>query len=340
MLVDEVQIQVKAGDGGNGRVSFLHEKFRPKGGPDGGKGGNGGDVYFIGIEDVAGLNRYRFKKGFSAESGQVGGGDRKTGRDGEDLILKVPVGTVIKEVSTGEEWEIGPSFAQPNRRASDGEKRILVAKGGKGGRGNWSFRSATNQTPQEFEPGTPGQRKELLLELRLIADVGLIGLPSVGKTSLLNELTNAGAKVAPYHFTTLEPNLGAMDGLITKYQTLFILADLPGLIDGASSGKGLGIKFLKHIKRTKVLVHLISTESEDPLKDYQVVRKELGDYDKELLDKKEIILITKSDLVSGKQLKEIVKKLKTTKREILPISIHDYDKLQELKKKLFEITKN
>jgi len=321
MLVDEVTIKVRAGNGGDGRVSFLHEKFRPKGGPDGGKGGNGGDVYFESIEDVAALNRFRFKKEFAAENGELGGKDRKTGRNGEDLIIKGPVGCILKDLKTEESWELGKV----------GE-RILIAKGGKGGRGNWSFRSATNQTPQEYEYGVLGQERELFLELRLIADIGLIGLPSVGKSSLLNELTNASAKVAAYNFTTLEPNLGVMDGLI--------LADLPGLIEGASKGKGLGIKFLKHVKRTKVLVHLISAESEDPLKDYQVVRKELGDYDSELLEKPELILVTKSDLVLGENVKRIIMyNLQKTKRNILPVSIYDYDQLQKLRQKLLAISK-
>lgn len=332
MLVDEVQITVKAGDGGDGRVSFLHEKFRPKGGPDGGKGGNGGDVYLEGVEDIGALSRYRYQKSFSAGNGEIGGKNKKTGVNGADLLLKVPIGCVLKDLETNEIWEI-----------KEIGKEILIAKAGKGGRGNWSFRSATNQTPQEYKLGTAGEQRELFLELRLIADVGFIGLPSVGKTSLLNELTNAGAKVAPYHFTTLEPNLGVMDGLI--------LADLPGLIQGAHTGRGLGIKFLKHIKRTKVLVHCIGVESDSPMADYEIIRKELGEYDKELLEKPEIILLTKSDLVSKDILKEKIsafappirramadkENLKHTKKEILPVSIHDYDSLEKLKEKIENI---
>lgn len=315
MLVDEVQILVRAGNGGDGRVSFRREKFVPKGGPDGGKGGDGGDVYFGGVDDITALNRFRFEKKFAAQDGQPGGKDKKTGADGKDLVLKAPLGTVIKDLETNQVWEcdrLGESF--------------LIAKGGLGGRGNWSFRSATNRVPKKFEYGTYGQKRNLFLELRLFADVGIIGLPSAGKSSLLNSLTAASAKVAPYHFTTLEPNLGVMDG--------FVLADLPGLIEGASTGKGLGIKFLKHIKRTKILVHCISTESEDPLKDYQTVRKELADYDKDLLGKQEIILITKCDLIDKKKIKEIAKNLAPTKKEILFSSVYEAETLENLKKKL------
>lgn len=315
MLVDEVQILVRAGNGGDGQVSFRREKFVPKGGPDGGKGGDGGNVYFGGVDDITALNRYRFEKKFAAENGQPGGKDKKTGAKGKNLILKAPLGTVIKDLETNEVWEcdrLGESF--------------LIAKGGEGGRGNWYFRSATNRVPKKFEYGTYGQKRNLFLELRLIADIGFIGLPSAGKSSLLNELTRASVKVALYPFTTLEPNLGVMGGLI--------LADLPGLIEGASGGKGLGIKFLKHIKRTKVLVYCISVESNDLLRDYEVVRKELANYDKELLDKPEIIALTKSDLVTKEELKLKTKDLKPTKREILPVSIHDFDSLEILKKTL------
>lgn len=318
MLVDEVVIQIKAGDGGNGHVSFRREKFVPKGGPDGGRGGDGGNLYFQGVDDIAALARYRFTKEFKAENGEPGSKAKRTGSIGSDLILKVPLGTVIKDTATGEFWEI-----------VDDQEKILLVKGGQGGWGNHHFRSATNQTPREFEFGTYGQKRELFMELRLIADVGIIGLPSAGKSSLLNELTNAGAKVAPYHFTTLEPNLGVMDRLI--------LADLPGLIEGASTGKGLGIRFLKHVKRTRIIIHCLSTESQDPLKDYEVIRKELGEYDKELLLKPEILVLTKSDLVSAKEIKEILKKLKPVKKEVLPASIHDLDSLEKLKNVILQL---
>lgn len=318
MLVDEVEIKIKAGDGGDGKVNFHREKYVPKGGPDGGDGGGGGDVYFVGVEDITALRQFRFKKEFLAENGKSGGANRKTGASGEDLEIKIPIGTVAKDLNTGEVWEL--------KRVKEG---ILIAKGGKGGRGNWHFRSSTNQTPLEYEEGSPGQGRNLYLELRLIADVGLIGLPSVGKSSLLNELTKAHAKVALYNFTTLEPNLGAMDGII--------IADLPGLIEGAHEGRGLGVKFLKHIKRTKVLIHCLSIESNDPLKDYKAIRKELGEYDQELLERPEIILLTKSDLVLGKEIERIKNSLKKTKREILSVSIYDYDSLEIFKKRLHNL---
>lgn len=315
MLVDEVQVKIRAGDGGDGKVNFHREKFVPKGGPDGGDGGNGGDFYVMGVSDLSALRRFRYQKEFSAEDGRPGGANRKTGVSGKDEEIRIPVGTVICDEGEGENWEV----------RTVGE-RILLAKGGKGGRGNWHFKSSAHQTPMEFEEGKPGQERTLYLELRLIADVGLIGLPSVGKSNLLNELTKAKVKVAPYHFTTLEPNLGVMDGLI--------IADLPGLIEGAHEGKGLGIKFLKHIKRTKILIHCVGADSPDPLKDYSTIRAELEEYDKELLDRPEIILITKSDLVSEERLKEVKGKLKDVKGEILAVSIYDWDSLQKLKERL------
>lgn len=315
MLVDEVEIRIKAGNGGDGKVNFHREKYVEFGGPDGGDGGNGGNVYFVGVDDITALQKFRFKKDFSAELGRNGDKNKKKGAKGKDLILEIPIGTVIKDLETGEMWDLGIL-----------RENLLITKGGKGGRGNWHFKSPTHQTPREFEYGGKGEEKRLFLELRLIADVGLIGLPNAGKSSILNELTRASVRVAPYPFTTLEPNLGAMSGLI--------IADLPGLIKGASEGKGLGIKFLKHIKRTKVLVHCLSCESQDLLDDYKTVRKELADYDSELLDKPEIILITKSDLISQEELKDIKGKIKGTKKEILSCSIYDYESLEKLRERL------
>jgi len=315
MLVDEVEIKIRAGNGGDGKVNFLHAKYVPKGGPDGGDGGTGGDFYVLGVSDLSALSRFRYQKEFSAGDGKPGGPDRKTGVSGGDEEIKIPIGTVITDRESSEVWEI-----------TKAGERIQIAKGGKGGKGNWHYKSATHQTPLEFEEGKPGKARTLYLELRLIADIGLIGLPSVGKSSLLNELTKANVKVAPYNFTTLEPNLGIMNGLI--------IADLPGLIEGAHEGKGLGIKFLKHIKRTKVLVHCISADSENPVKDYETIRRELGEYDKELLSRPEMVLITKSDLVSEKEIKLKIKNLEMIKRDILTVSIHDYDSLEKLKKRL------
>jgi len=322
MLVDEVEITVTAGNGGDGKVNFHREKFIPKGGPDGGDGGIGGDIYFTGVSDISALKRFRYQKKFEAENGKPGGANKRSGLSGNDLEIKLPIGTVITDKESGESWEINKV-----------EEKVLIAKGGKGGKGNWHYRSATNQTPMEFQEGEEGVRRYLYLELRLIADIGLIGLPSAGKSSILNELTKANVKTAAYHFTTLEPNLGAMDGII--------IADLPGLIAGAHEGKGLGVKFLKHIKRTKVLVHCLSTESTDPVSDYKTIRYELGDYDTELLSKPEIVLITKSDLVNKKNLEGIKEKLYRfrlkagmTSNDILDVSIYDFESIERLKEKL------
>jgi len=313
MLIDEAIIEIKAGDGGDGKISFRREKFRPKGGPDGGNGGDGGDFYLKGVEDLGVLSKFRFQKKFFAEDGRPGDRSKKRGTGGEDKILSVPVGTFVKDLGTQEYWEF-------NRVGEE----ILLARGGRGGQGNWEFRSATNQAPRFAQKGTLGQRRKIYLELRLIADIGIIGLPNAGKSSLLNKLTRAKAKVAAYPFTTLEPNLGVMDGLI--------LADLPGLIEGASIGKGLGFKFLRHIKRTKILWHCLSLETTNPLKDYQIIRKELGDYEKELLEKPEIILLTKSDLVSKKEIDLTKEKLKETGKKIFICSIYESKSLLNLKK--------
>ena len=252
MLIDEVTIKVNAGDGGRGAVAFNKNKMSL--GPTGGSGGKGGSVYFEGVSDLSSLNKFRYKKEISAENGAVGGEQFRDGPDGEDLLVKIPVGTVISKIETGESEEI----------LKTGEK-LLIAKGGIGGKGNFRFRSPTNTTPKQYQEGRLGEQFTLKLELKLIADVGFIGLPNVGKSSLLNELTRAQSVVANYPFTTLEPNLGAYYELI--------LADIPGLIEGASGGKGLGTKFLRHIERTKILFHLISAESENPAKDYKTIKE-------------------------------------------------------------------
>lgn len=312
MLVDEVDIVIKAGDGGRGRVAFLHSKFVPRGGPSGGDGGHGGDVYIEGVSDIGALYRFRYKKEFIAASGQAGLGDRKTGKSSQDLILKVPIGSIISD-SQGQLLEI----------IKVGQS-VCLAKGGKGGRGNWRFRSSTNQTPRWAEYGEKGEEKHLKIELKLIADVGLIGLPNAGKTSLLNEFTHASAKVANYPFTTLEPNLGVMGDLI--------LADIPGLVEGAAEGRGLGHKFLRHIQRTKILVHCLPAESDNLPKDYQIIRQELGKFSQDLLAKKEILLLTKADLLGEAEKKEKIKILRKLNKKVLAVSIHDLDSLKLLQK--------
>lgn len=307
MLIDEVHITIKGGDGGNGIVHFYNDAFRPKGGPDGGSGGNGGSVFFEGVSDISKLNQFRHAKVYAAQPGQPGDRNNRTGKGGDDLIIQVPVGTVATydNGTSVEITEIG--------------QKILMARGGSGGKGNYMFRSSTNQTPQERELGYKCTPKKLFLQLKLIAQIGLIGLPNAGKTSLLNELTSANAKVANYAFTTLEPNLG-----VTK--SGLIIADIPGLIQGAADGRGLGVKFLKHIERTSLLIHCISAESSNPLRDYQTIRQELSNYSSVLSQKPEIIILTKSDILTEKEIKSIQKKISAK----LTTSIIDTDSIKKL----------
>jgi GTP-binding protein len=315
MLTDEVKIKVTAGHGGDGIVTF--DKVKMSLGPTGGRGGNGGNIYFEGITNLTALNKYRHKKDYWAEDGQKGKANRMDGHNGKDLILTVPIGTLIHNLDTNEKLDITKK-----------DQKELAVKGGIGGRGNFYFRSSVNTSPEEYEEGKPGETYNLLLELRLIADVGLVGLPNAGKSSLLNELTKAQAKVANYEFTTLEPNLGVMDSII--------LADIPGLIEGASSGKGLGIKFLRHIQRTRILAHCLSLESDDLKRDYEIIKKELREYNPELDKKKEFIILTKSDLISPIELKKKMKVAKKISLETIVISVHDWDSLENLKKKLIQ----
>jgi GTP-binding protein len=313
MLIDDVTITVRAGDGGRGAVRFnknLHQY-----GPVGGSGGDGGSVYIAGSSDLSILQSYRYKKVFAAENGGDGRGQFRDGVDAKDITLLVPVGTSIFNRDTKETLEV-VTVGKP----------VLVAKGGRGGRGNFHFRSSTNTRPKEFEEGKPGEHFSFRLTLKLIADVGLIGLPNAGKTSLLNELTRAQAKTANYAFTTLEPNLGNFYGLI--------LADIPGLIEGASGGKGLGTKFLRHIERTHTLFHLVAADSDDLLRNYKTVRAELGVYDKALLEKREHVFISKSDTVSALELKKKVALFKKEGISAMPFSIHDLESIEKIEKLL------
>lgn len=287
-------------------------------GPAGGSGGRGGDVYLEAIPSLEALYHYRSKKDWQAEHGRDGRGQFVDGPTGKDLILKVPVGTVVHNLTAKTETEL----------VKIGEK-ILIARGGLGGKGNFHFRSPKNTSPKQFQPGLPGETFELRLELKLIADVGLIGLPNVGKSSLLNELTNAKSKVADYFFTTLEPNLGVYYELI--------IADIPGLIEGASVGKGLGIKFLRHIERTNILFHLIGANSEDVAKDYKIIRQELGKHSKELLRKDEYVFLNKTDLIEQKELEKKIKILKKLNPRVIPLSNYDDNSLEEVRKILNEI---
>lgn len=322
MLVDDVTITIKAGDGGRGSVHFRRNAQTARGGPDGGNGGNGGNVYFLGIDDILGLQEFRFKKELKAEDGIAGKGQKLFGRNGYDLIVKVPLGTLVTNIDTGEEFEVG-----------DTTTKILVAKGGIGGRGNDEFKTATDQAPHYAEPGTPGEEKRVHLELRLIADIGFIGLPNAGKSTLLKELTNASPKIGNYPFTTLEPNIGMMQGIA--------LADIPGLIEGASEGKGLGMQFLRHVEKTKLLVHCIDSTNEDIKKVYQTIRKELGEYNSKILEKPEIILLTKTDLLDPHEVEEKVKEIeKELKKKVLTISVIDDEALKKLSTYLKENVKN
>jgi len=319
MFIDEIKIKLSAGRGGDGVVRWRHEKFIDRGGPSGGNGGRGGDAYVQAIRDPGILVRYRFLKEIGAENGQAGSKQSKRGLDGQDLVLDVPIGSVITNQTTGKKIEL----------LSEGEK-IKILSGGVGGFGNEHFKSSTNVSPKEWTPGKEGEMADFLIELELFADAGFIGLPNAGKSSLLNALTNAHAKVGSYAFTTLEPNLGALYG--------FILADIPGLIEGASSGKGLGHKFLRHIKRTKVLFHLISFESEDILSDYKTVRNELEKFDEKLSQKREIIVLTKTDLVStDKDVDKAREKLKSVGVQILAVSVIDDVSLKNFSDEIVKI---
>lgn len=312
MLIDDVTISIKAGNGGKGVVSFIRNARTARGGPDGGNGGNGGSIYFMGSTNVSDLNEFMYKKKLTAENGVSGGRQNLYGRNGKDLIVTVPVGTTIS-TENGETYEINDSVS-----------KILLAKGGKGGLGNNEFKSATNQTPMHAESGGSGEEKTIHLEMRLIAKVGFVGLPNAGKSSLLNAITNAHPKIGDYPFTTLEPNLGALNNII--------LCDIPGLTKGASFGKGLGIKFLKHIEKTELLIHCIDCQSADILKDYKTVRNEFIKYGNNLADKEEIILLTKTDLLTEKELAKQIKKLNTTKRIIKTISIYNNEDINNFKK--------
>jgi len=318
MLTDDVKIKVTAGDGGRGAVAF--NKNLMSLGPAGGSGGLGGSVYCEGVSSIDMLKQFRNKKNWGAENGENGKGQFNDGHDGKDLILKIPVGTVIHNLDTKKDQEV----------TTIGE-RVLVAKGGKGGKGNFHFRSSKNTSPKQFQEGLLGEKFNLHLELKLIADVGFVGFPNAGKSSLLNELTKAQSKVANYPFTTLEPNLGAYYDLI--------LADIPGIIEGASIGKGLGIKFLRHIERTKILFHLVSAENENPEKEYKAIRKELGDYNKKLLKKNEYLFLSKSDMKDEKDIKKKLAKLKKINKSVIAISIHDMDSLEKVQEILNKISK-
>lgn len=311
MLIDDITIRIKAGDGGDGLAVFNKNLMQL--GPAGGDGGRGGNVYFQGTSDLNALGQFRNVKELAAGDGRRGRAQLNDGPDGKDLVCIVPVGTVIHNLNTGKDQEIVTT-----------RDRVLVAGGGRGGRGNFKFRSSTNTSPRQFTRGKAGDDFKIRLELKLIADVGLIGLPNAGKSSLLNELTGAHSKVANYPFTTLEPALGVYYELI--------LADIPGLIEGASGGKGLGDKFLRHVERTNTLFHLVSAESEHPAADYKTIRAELVAHNPALADKKEYLFLSKTDMVSAADAKKKLTALKKLNKNATAISIHDSDSLEKVKK--------
>ena len=302
-FVDYVKINVKSGNGGSGSTHLRREKYVEKGGPDGGNGGNGGNIIFISDKNLWTLYHFKFKRHFKAESGHNGSKSRSSGANGKDELIKVPVGTIIKDIDSGN--VVFESIEH-------GEK-IIVVPGGKGGLGNWNFKSSTNQTPKYAQPGLCGAEKNLLIELKVLADVGLVGLPNAGKSTLLSVISEAKPKIADYEFTTLKPNLG-----IVKHREFntFVVSDIPGIIEGASEGKGLGHHFLRHIERNSILIFLVSCESSDVIKDYRTLISELKNYNRELLDKERVIVISKSDLISDSVQKAIKNKIKSNLKGI------------------------
>jgi len=319
-FLDEITIKAKAGTGGNGVVRWRHEKFVDKGGPSGGDGGKGGDVYIRAIRSLRVLDQYKSKKEYSADKGEEGGNKSFTGKNGEDLYLEFPIGSKITNKTTGMVYELTKE-----------KQEIEILAGGGGGKGNEHFKSSTNQAPQEATLGKDGEEAEFFIEVSLIADIGLLGFPNAGKSSLLNALTNAQAKVGDYPFTTLDPNLGDLYG--------FIIADIPGLIEGASDGKGLGHKFLKHIAKTKVLIHLVSFEQANMMKAYETIREELQKFDDSLTKKDEIILLTKTDVTNIEVVEATLKKFEKLGKPVFAVTLFDEAGVKEFKDELVKILK-
>ena len=301
MFVDEAKIRVAAGGGGNGCVAFRREKFVPRGGPSGGDGGRGGDVIMEASEKHNTLVHFRFNPEYKAQRGRHGEGSNRTGAEGEDIILKVPVGTLVYDEDTG---QLVHDFCDPN-------ERIVIAKGGRGGRGNQHFATSTHQAPREHEPGRPGEERHLRLELKLLADVGLVGYPNVGKSTLISRISAAKPKIADYPFTTLQPNLGVVALGELPHLVSYVVADIPGLIDGASEGAGLGTRFLRHVERTRLLAHLVDVSDAsgrpDPVKDFEVIVGELANFGAELEDKPMIVIASKADVANPEKLAKLKK---------------------------------
>ena len=333
MFLDEVKIFVRSGDGGNGLVAFRREKYVPKGGPAGGDGGRGANVVFIVDEGLRTFMDYRYQKKFVAPNGENGMSKGMHGRKSKDLYLKVPPGTVIRDTDTG---EVLADLVEH-------EQEVIVARGGRGGRGNCRFATPSNPAPEIAENGEPGEERNLTLELKLMADVGLVGFPSVGKSTLLSITSKAKPKIADYHFTTLAPNLGVVE---TRDHRSFVMADLPGLIEGASQGVGLGHQFLRHIERTKVIVHVIdmsATDGRDPYEDYKVINAELGEYNMRLLERPQIVVANKMDIpVASENLVEFKKRLAEDGEDvdIVEISAFTRNNIDNLLYKISDILDN
>ena len=325
MFIDEATIRVKAGDGGNGCVAFRREKFVPRGGPSGGDGGKGGDVIMESSERHNTLVHFRFNPEYKAQRGRHGEGSNKTGREGENVVLKVPVGTLVYDAETGEKVH---DFSHP-------DERIIVARGGRGGRGNAQFATSTHQAPREHEEGRPGEERVLRLELKLLADVGLVGYPNVGKSTLISRISAARPKIADYPFTTLQPNLGVVVVGTPPDDQSFVVADIPGLIEGAHDGAGLGTQFLRHIERTRLLVHLVDVSDAsgrpDPVKDVEVIMGELGSFGAKLEQKPMIMVASKTDIANKDKLAKLKRYCKKRGLQLFAISAVTGKGIEELK---------
>ena len=325
MFIDEATIRVKAGDGGNGCMAFRREKFVPRGGPSGGDGGKGGDVWMESSERHNTLVHFRFNPEYKAERGRHGEGAKKTGRDGGEIVLKVPVGTIVYDAETGEKVH---DFAHA-------DDRIVIARGGRGGRGNAQFATSTHQAPREHEDGRPGEERTFRLELKLLADVGLVGYPNVGKSTLISRISAAKPKIADYPFTTLEPNLGVVLVGDKKNEISFVVADIPGLIEGAHTGSGLGTQFLRHIERTRLLVHLVdvsdSSGRTDVLKDVEVIVGELSSFGADLEKKPVLMVASKVDVANPDKLKKLKQWCTRRKLKLYPISAVTGEGIDQLK---------
>jgi GTPase len=324
LFIDEATIRVKAGDGGNGCVAFRREKFVPRGGPSGGDGGKGGDVIMESSERHNTLVHFRFNPEYKAERGRHGEGSNKTGREGVDVTLKVPVGTIVYDAETGERVH---DFSSP-------DDRIIIARGGRGGRGNAQFKTSTHQAPREHEDGRPGEERTLRLELKLLADVGLVGFPNAGKSTLISRISAARPKIADYPFTTLQPNLGVVAVGDPPNEVSFVVADIPGLIEGAHEGAGLGVQFLRHIERTRLLVHLIdvsdSSGRPDSAKDFEVIMGELASFGAGLENKPMILAASKIDAANKTKLAKLKRYAKSHHLEVFPISAVTGDGIDKL----------